>query len=44
MQLECTLLHSPCGEGDHFHFEYNGIKFTVNPLASDFVGVVVIPA
>ncbi len=40
MQITCIVRHIPQGEGDHFHFEYNGIKFSVNPLCSDFVGVV----
>lgn len=40
MELECELLHLPQGEGDHFHFEYNGIKFSINPLCADFVGII----
>ena len=40
LQLECILLNMPRGEGDHFRFDYNGIEFTVNPLASGFVGVI----
>jgi len=40
LQIECILLNIPGGPGDHWHFEYNGIKFTMNPLSEALVGVV----
>lgn len=39
-EIDCILKHIPQGEGDHYHFEYQGIEFTVNPLTTEFVGIV----
>lgn len=39
MELRCKLIHVPNDTGDHWHFEYDGIVFTLNPLTPDFVSV-----
>ncbi len=40
LEIECILLNIPRDVGDHWHFDYNGIKFTMNPLSEALVGVV----
>ncbi len=33
--------HCPCATGDSFIFDKNGVEFILNPVSSDFVGMVI---
>ena len=37
--IECTLVSSPQGPGDHFWFRCGGVEFSVNPYYQHFIGV-----
>lgn len=41
MIRDVKILHKPCDVGDTYHFELpDGTQFTVNPMCSDFAGIV----